>query len=154
MKCVFGSWLPLETLGSFGTYISSHHPPSTRLSFYILQAFFLLSPHFQKKIRLSHLLPSGGWKGHDVSPFHPRIFSDWSSWRLVRLISKILEDPSEALELCRHNFGHHVVQLVLERGHPRQGTRGIKGARSALAGRKLRKWQVQRSARLRSERNE
>jgi len=36
-----------------------------------------------------------------------------------RLISKILEDPSEALELCRHNFGHHVVQLVLERGHPR-----------------------------------
>ena len=37
-----------------------------------------------------------------------------------RLISKILEDPSEALELCRHNFGHHVVQLVLERGHPRQ----------------------------------
>eukprot|EP00438_Fugacium_kawagutii_P029241 Skav229576 [mRNA] locus=scaffold568:769569:775299:+ [translate_table: standard] len=35
-----------------------------------------------------------------------------------RLISRILEDPSEALELCRHNFGHHVVQLVLERGHP------------------------------------
>lgn len=45
----------------------------------------------------------------------------------VRLISKILEDPSEALELCRHNFGHHVVQLVLERGHPRQGTRGARG---------------------------
>eukprot|EP00913_Durusdinium_trenchii_P004487 g4166.t1 len=36
-----------------------------------------------------------------------------------RLISNILEDPAEALELCRHNFGHHVVQLVLERGHPR-----------------------------------
>lgn len=42
-----------------------------------------------------------------------------SSQTVPRLISKILEDPSEALELCRHNFGHHVVQLVLERGHPR-----------------------------------
>ncbi|CAJ1437900.1 unnamed protein product, partial [Effrenium voratum] len=36
-----------------------------------------------------------------------------------RLIDEILADREEALDLCRHNFGHHVVQLVLERGDPR-----------------------------------
>lgn len=33
-----------------------------------------------------------------------------------RLIEEVLEDPSEALDLCRHNFGHHVVQSILEHG--------------------------------------
>ncbi|CAE7336296.1 APUM5, partial [Symbiodinium natans] len=36
-----------------------------------------------------------------------------------KLIDEVLEDPSEALDLCRHNFGHHVVQSVLEHGDAR-----------------------------------
>ena len=34
----------------------------------------------------------------------------------LRLIEEVLQDPSEALDLCRHNFGHHVVQSILEHG--------------------------------------
>lgn len=33
-----------------------------------------------------------------------------------KLIQKLLEDPDEAIDLCRHNFGHHVVQSILEHG--------------------------------------
>jgi len=36
-----------------------------------------------------------------------------------RLIEKLLEDPEEALDLCKHNFGHHVVQSILEHGDAR-----------------------------------
>ncbi|CAE7236823.1 pum2, partial [Symbiodinium sp. CCMP2456] len=39
----------------------------------------------------------------------------------LRLIDEVLEDPAEALDLCRHNFGHHVnvVQSILEHGDVR-----------------------------------
>ncbi|CAE7765022.1 APUM5 [Symbiodinium pilosum] len=36
-----------------------------------------------------------------------------------KLVDEVLEDLSEALDLCRHNFGHHVVQSVLEHGDSR-----------------------------------
>lgn len=32
----------------------------------------------------------------------------------VQLIDEVLDDAAEALDLCRHSFGHHVVQSVLE----------------------------------------
>lgn len=36
-----------------------------------------------------------------------------------KLIDTLLEDREEALDLCKHNFGHHVVQSVLEHGDAR-----------------------------------
>ena len=48
----------------------------------------------------------------------------------MRLIDKLLEDPDEAIDLCRHNFGHHVVQCVLEHGHARRAGRVNEGHRS------------------------
>ena len=36
-----------------------------------------------------------------------------------KLIETWLEDPEEALDLCKHNFGHHVVQSILEHGDVR-----------------------------------
>eukprot|EP00434_Breviolum_minutum_P013678 symbB.v1.2.012057.t1/scaffold824.1/size159532/8 len=36
-----------------------------------------------------------------------------------KLIETLLEDPEEALDLCKHNFGHHVVQSILEHGDAR-----------------------------------
>lgn len=43
-----------------------------------------------------------------------------------------MENGTEALELCRHNFGHHVVQLVLERGHFRHKEAVLKVLRQDL----------------------
>merc|ERR1719408_813721 len=36
-----------------------------------------------------------------------------------QLMQEILDIPSEALDLCRHSFGHHVAQCILEHGDER-----------------------------------
>jgi len=36
-----------------------------------------------------------------------------------QLVDEVLEPADEALDLCRHSFGHHVVQSILEHGDSR-----------------------------------
>lgn len=36
-----------------------------------------------------------------------------------RLVDEVLQVPVEALELCRHSYGHHVVKCLLEHGNAR-----------------------------------
>ncbi|CAE8674113.1 unnamed protein product [Polarella glacialis] len=50
------------------------------------------------------------------------------------LVDEMLQVPTEALELCRHSFGHHVVQCILEHGLARHKELIVEVLRQDLLG--------------------
>mmetsp|Transcript_92680 Transcript_92680/g.167500 ORF Transcript_92680/g.167500 Transcript_92680/m.167500 type:complete len:440 (+) Transcript_92680:113-1432(+) len=50
------------------------------------------------------------------------------------LVDEMLQVPTEALELCRHSFGHHVVQCILEHGLARHKELVVEVLRQDLLG--------------------
>ncbi|CAE8615320.1 unnamed protein product [Polarella glacialis] len=50
------------------------------------------------------------------------------------LVDEMLQVPTEALELCRHSLGHHVVQCILEHGRARHKEQIVEVLRQDLPG--------------------